>query len=83
MQSNESKCNLKGPDRSMKVLRFKDKRLIPRYIKGTINHGGGNCGKDWDYFSGSSGVAPIYRISDIIDRFVSRGILEEKNGSSC
>lgn len=73
--SDESKFNLKGSDsKKISVRRPVNKRLDPRYCKGTVKHGGGNV-MVWGCFS-LNGVGPRYEISETMDRYLYKNILE-------
>ena len=61
--SDKSKCNLKGSDDNLKVRRRKGKHLDPKYIRGTVKHGGGKDAFVWGCFSGFSEVETIHRIN--------------------
>lgn len=72
--SDESKFNLVNSDGNYYVRRPVGKRFDPKYTKGTVKFGGGNimvygcC--SW------TGVGPIYRVSDKMDQFQYREILQ-------
>lgn len=72
--SDESKFNLKDSDGLKRVRRPQNKRLDPRYCKGTVKHGGGNI-MVWGCFSGQ-GLGPLQKIDGIMDRFLYKDILE-------
>lgn len=55
---------------------MKGNRLDPRYCKQTMKHGGGNI-MVWACFSGKR-LGPVHKISDKMDRFVYKEILETK-----
>lgn len=72
--SDESKFNLKSSDGFKRVRRPIGERLNPRYLQGTVKHGGGNI-MVWGCFSGQ-GIGPIHKINGIMDRFVYKEILQ-------
>ena len=66
--SDEPKYNLKGPDGKLKVRRPKDKRLDPRYTRGTLKHGDEKGAMVLGSLPGFNGIGPIHQINGIMDR---------------
>lgn len=88
--SNESKFNLFRSDGIAYVRHPVGKRLNIKYISLTVKHGGGSI-QVWGCFSGY-GMGPLFRINGIMDRFLSKDILqnqmipyleEKKNACRC
>lgn len=60
--------------KKMHVRRPPNKRLDPKYCKGTVKHGGGNV-MVWGCFS-LNGIGPLHEISETMDRYIYKNILE-------
>lgn len=73
--SDESKFNIFGSDGAQFIHRPAMKRLDPKYVSGTVKHGGGNI-MVWGAFS-AFGMGPIHKIDHKMDRFLYRAILED------
>lgn len=75
--SDESKFNIKGSDmKNFTVRRPINTRLKPEYCRGTVKHGGGSV-MVWGCFS-YSGIGPICQITEKMDRFLYKNILENE-----
>lgn len=73
--SDECKFNIFGSDGLRVIRRPVNKRLDPKYVSGTVKHGGGNI-MVWGCFS-AYGIGPIHRIEGTMDRFMYRNILQD------
>lgn len=73
--SDESKYNLFGNDSRGHVYRPDGERFNEKYIVPTMKHGGGNV-MVWSCFH-ADGVGPLVRITDKMDRFIYKDILEQ------
>ena len=72
--SDESKFNLVSSDGIQHVRRPPNTRLLPKYTRPTVKHGGGSI-MVWGCFSGY-GMGPLHKIEGIMDRFGYRDILQ-------
>ena len=72
--SDETKINVFQSDGSTFVHRPKNKRLDPKYVKRTIEHGGGTI-MLWGC-SSAFGISPLKKIEGNMDRFMYANILK-------
>ena len=75
MWTDESKFNIFGSDGKQFVRRPTNKEFDPHYTKKTLKFGGGSI-MVWGCFS-SSGIGPIYLITDTMTANIYTNILKE------